>query len=193
MSGWPLKDQVRVAGVDDGRYIRGSDRTPIVITIMRLDGYVEGVLISDVGTDGSDSSECVYDMLKASGHLPQIRAILSDGACLAGFNVLDMLDLHERTGVPIITCSDKEPKTHSIAEALKGTFQDWEERLSMITRYEPKEVDLKDGPCFIRCEGITQEKAEWLVRKATVRGRTPEPIRISHMIAHSLDRSSEVN
>ena len=193
MSGWPLKDQSRVAGVDDGRYIRGSDRTPIVITIMRLDGYMEKVLISDIRTDGSDSSECIYDVLKRSGHLPQIRAILSDGACLAGFNALDLKDLHERTGVPIITCSDEKPNTPSITEALNGLFKDWEERLSMITRYEPKEVVLNDGPCFIRYEGIDQERAEWLVRKATIRGRTPEPIRISHMIAHALFRSSEVN
>lgn len=186
MSGWPLKYQARIVGIDDGPYIRGSDRTPIVLTLMRLDGYLDGIHISDIGTDGIDSSTSIMEALESSGFIHQTRAILSDGACLGGFNVLDMDDLNRSTGIPVITCSDSEPETDSMKRALEKHFDDWKERLSLVTRNEPGQVDLPDGACYIRCSGITRERAEWIVRRNTVRGRMPEVLRISHMIAHSL-------
>jgi endonuclease V-like protein UPF0215 family len=157
-----------------------------MITIMRMDGYIEGFLSAWVSTDGLDSSRVISDTLAGSRFAGQVRAVLSDGACLAGFNVLDLADLNERMDIPIITCSDEEPDTESVVKALRANFYDWKERASLITRWEPKKIDLPDGPCFIRAEGITSEKAEWIVRKMTRRGRTPEPLRISHMAAGAI-------
>jgi endonuclease V-like protein UPF0215 family len=186
MSAWPLKSQARIAGVDDTPYIRGSELTPIIITVMRIDGYIEGFLQTSISTDGSDSSGIIADTVADSRFGTQVRTILSDGACLAGFNVLDLGDLWKRTGIPEITCSDEVPNTESVIRALRGNFPDWEERLSLILRWEAKKVDLPDGPCYIRVQGMDHEKAGWLIGKITVRGRTPEPLRISHLVARAV-------
>ncbi|OYT45352.1 hypothetical protein B6U90_03485 [Thermoplasmatales archaeon ex4484_6] len=186
MSGWPLKDQARVAGIDDGPYIRGSKTTPCVITVARLDGYIEGFIPLSISTDGEDSAERISTALKGSRFRSQIRAVLSDGACLGGFNVLDLEELHRSCQVPIITCSDERPDDVSILEALKNHFDDWKERYDLITRWKVNEVELDSGPCFVRCEGTAEDRAEWIVRKATLRGRMPEPIRISHLVAGAL-------
>jgi endonuclease V-like protein UPF0215 family len=186
MTAWPLKDKARIAGIDDGVYVRDSKLTPIAITISRMDGYIDGIILSKVETDGKDASFRIHEALMKSGHLDQVRAILIDGACLAGFNVIDLDDLHSRTDLPVITCSDEEPDTLSIKMALEQNFEDANERIEKIIAHEPSVVELPDGPCYIRCRGITPERAEWIIRKVTRMGRTPEPIRISHMIARSL-------
>ncbi len=183
MSGWPLKEQARIAGVDDGPYLRGSRRTPIIITIMRMDGYIEGFLSSHISTDGLDASEVISKTLNGSRFSEQIRAILSDGACLGGFNVLDLEDLNDRCNVPVITCSDEVPNDISIEKALRENFEDWEKRLGLIRRWKPRKLELRDGLCYVRSHGISDPHAEWIVKQTTKLGRTPEPLRISHMAA----------
>ena len=93
MKGFTLKGQTRVLGVDDGPYVRGSSRTLLVLTVYRLDRYIDGIMTAEVATDGDNSSEVIAEMLNRSRFKEQIRCIISDGACLAGFNVLDMDDL----------------------------------------------------------------------------------------------------
>jgi hypothetical protein len=193
MSGWPLKSQARVAGIDDGPYFRNSTETVVIITIMRLDGYIEGFLKTHVQTDGSDSSEKISSVLMESRFFDQIRAVISDGACLGGFNVLDLQDLNRKLEVPVVTCSDEAPNTRSIEEGLKNNFVNWRRKLDLITRWDPVELELNDGICYIRSEGIATERAKWIIRKATIRGRIPEPVRISHMIASTLYPKGEKN
>ncbi|MGA1848235.1 MAG: DUF99 family protein [Thermoplasmatota archaeon] len=179
----PLKTEARVLGIDDGPYVRGSDRTVVVMTVYRMNGYIDGLITASVETDGSDSSEVISRELGKSRFADQIRCIVSDGACLAGFNVLDMDDTHRRTGLPVITVSDERPDTPSIRKALKDNFADWERRLEMITIHPPHSLDLPDGVCYVREKGITIDAADDTVRRCTIRGRTPEPVRISHIVA----------
>jgi hypothetical protein len=157
------------------------------MTVYRLAGYLDGIITASVETDGTDSSEVISREIMNSRFGDQIRCMISDGACLAGFNVLDMDDLNERTGVPVITTSDEKPDTGSISSALRENFEDWERRIELITRNPPHRLDLPDGVCYVREKGITRDIADDIIRRCTIRGRTPEPVRISHIIA------SEVN
>ena len=65
----------------------------------------------------------------------------------------------------------------------KENFSDWERRLKLITAHEPHELVLPDGICYVRENGISPDDADEIIKRCTVRGRAPEPIRISHMIA----------
>jgi endonuclease V-like protein UPF0215 family len=187
----PLKVEARVLGIDDGPYIRGSDETILVMTVYRMDGHLDGLITGRITTDGDDSARKISELISESKYGPQIRCIISDGACLAGFNVLDMDLLFDLTGIPVITTSDEAPNTPSITSALKQNFNDWEKRLSVIVDHPPHELNLPDGVCYVREKGISPDDADEIIRRCTVRGRTPEPIRISHMIAtavHKEDR-----
>ncbi|MBN1390840.1 MAG: DUF99 family protein [Candidatus Thermoplasmatota archaeon] len=191
MVGTSLKRETRVLGIDDGPYHRGSLETLIVMTLYRLDGYLDAVMTSRVTTDGMDSASRIAEILLGSRYLQQVRCIMSDGACLAGFNVLDIDELHQRTSVPVITVSDETPNTGSIMAALKANFDDWEGRLKLITRHSPRRLELDDGTCFVREKGITPKAADDIVKRCTVRGRVPEPVRLSHMIASAMDAVAE--
>lgn len=183
MPTWPLKDQARVMGVDDGRYVRGSERTPVVMTIMRLNGRIEGFLKGWITTDGTDSSGRVAEILNGSRFRKQVRCIISDGACLGGFNVLDMDDLHRRTGIPVVTASDERPDPELMMNTLRKVFEDAEERYRTVAAHGPHPVELPDGICYVREKGIPRERASEVIRRTTFQGRTPEPVRISHMVA----------
>ncbi len=182
----PIKKEARIIGVDDGPFNRDSERTLLVLTVYRMDGYIEGIITGHITTDGDDSAERISELLKDSKYGTQVRCIISDGACLGGFNVLDMELLNHLTGLPIITASDKAPNTNEITEALKNNFKNWEEKLSHITRFEPRPLKLPDGMCYVRGKGISPQGADDIIRRCTVRGRTPEPIRISHMVAAAI-------
>jgi endonuclease V-like protein UPF0215 family len=183
-----LKKEARVLGIDDGPFIRGSHDTIIVMTVYRMDGHIEGFITGTVATDGDDSALKIYRLLKESRFKEQVRCVISDGACVAGFNVLDLDLLHDLTGLPVITTSDEVPRTDVITKALKENFSDWERRISLITKHPPHELELPDGTCFVREKGISPNDADDIIRKCTVRGRTPEPIRISHMVAAAIQK-----
>lgn len=183
-----LKKEARVLGVDDGPHIRGSDETVLVMTVYRLDGHIDGLITGSISTDGDDSARMIAALLSNSKYGTQIRCIISDGACLGGFNVLDMDLLQQITGIPVITTSDEIPDTDLISTTLRDHFSDWERRLELITRHPPHELGLADGICYVREKGITPDNADDIIKRCTVRGRTPEPIRISHMIAAAIHR-----
>jgi hypothetical protein len=180
---WPPKEEARIAGIDDGPFDTGSLTVDVIITIMRLDGYIEGFIRTSITKDGYDSATRIVDAIKKSRFSDQIRFILSDGACLGGFNVLDIRYIHEQLEVPVITCSSNEPEPESMKKALIENLKDGRERFDLVSLHETEEVRMKNGKCFIRSIGIPSKRAKWLVEKITIRGNTPEPIRISHMVA----------
>lgn len=182
MTRWPLKRGARVVGVDDGPYVRGSEHTVIVLTLYRLDGSVEGVLSGSVRTDGDDSSEVISELMMDKAFSGQARLIVSDGACLAGFNVLDMDLLHERTGLPVLTVSDERPDDNSIRSALQN-LPGPDRRWDLIDAHRPVVVALPDGDCYVRSVGVPEKELDGLLRMLTLRGRTPEPVRLSHIFA----------
>ncbi len=170
-------------GVDDGPYVRGSHLTPIVMTVCRLDGYLEGVLASQVATDGEDSAAVIAVALSRSRFKAQVRCIVSDGGCLAGFNVLDMDLLNELSGVPVVTASDEAPDPEGFARALRASGLDIGPRQRAIDAHPPIAIELPDGTCFVRCCGIPEEEAISMIDRSVIHGRMPEPVRIAHMIA----------
>ena len=127
-----FKHEARILGIDDGPFIRGAPFTPIVITVMRISGYIDGFITTEVETDGKDSAGTVKDAIDESRFGEQARAVLSDGACLAGFNVLDIGYLSNELGIPVVTCSDEAPDHASVERALRNNFTDWEERLHLF-------------------------------------------------------------
>jgi endonuclease V-like protein UPF0215 family len=178
-----FKKETRILGIDDGPYLRDADRTPLVMTLMRATGMIEGFIGSSIETDGHDSSRVIARELESSRFGDQVRCIISDGACLGGFNVLDLGDLHERTGVPVITASDETPEPDLMRRTMTELFPDGAERYELVSAYPAHAIELRDGTCYIRVKGITVEEASRLIGRVTFHGRTPEPVRISHMVA----------
>jgi endonuclease V-like protein UPF0215 family len=127
-----MKSQIRVLGIDDGPFSFDQERTPVVGVAMRLPGYVEGVMTTDVEVDGLDSTNQLIEMLANSRYLDQLKLIMLDGAALGGFNVVDIHRINQELDIPIATITREKPDYDEIENALKKHFDDWEKRLHMM-------------------------------------------------------------
>lgn len=150
--------------------------------VARLPGYVEGVLSAPVKVDGDDATASIAKMVSQSRFLEQVRCVMLDSPCMAGFNVVDVEALHAEIGLPVLTVSRDEPDFAKIEEALRKHFPDWERRLALLKRPGFATRELKHR-VFVRAVGMPEREAEVVIAKSVVRGAIPEPIRLAHLIA----------
>lgn len=185
-----LKDQIRVCGIDDAPFDFGnrSARATVIGAIVRAPAYLEGVLRFDVAVDGCDATEKIAMAVSNSRFLDQIRAVMIDGISLAGFNVIDIMSLNKQLGIPIVTVTRDRPDMDSIESALSKYFDDWKERLKVISEIPLLPMETEHKPVFVSYAGISEGDATRLVRATTVEGAIPEPIRMAHIIASGVTR-----
>ena len=164
-----------------------SDKKGVVAGIVmrgdiRIDGT--GVCRPTVGgTDSTDELISMYHRLRRS----DIRAWMLGGSAISWFNIIDLISLHERTGVPVacVTYNASE----GIEKYLREYFpSEWEIRLAVLERAgERTLVPLKSGySVYINHIGMSLEKARQLVDLFTLDGRVPEPIRVARLLAATL-------
>jgi hypothetical protein len=183
-----MKDQVRVLGIDDAPFKFGDGEVPIVGAMLRAPSYLEAVMTSSVNVDGDDASAKVVTMISSSRYKEQIKLTLIDGIALGGFNVVDIGEIFERTGIPVATVTRDLPDVEGMSKALKKHFADWERRLDIISSKEIKMVATKHSHLFVSFVGISEEELVRTMEGCTVVGALPEPIRVAHLIATAIVR-----
>lgn len=181
-----MKQQVRVLGIDDAPFSFTDRKVPIVGVVVRLPGYVEGVMISEVTIDGDDADQVLIDLISRSRYQEQIKLVMIDGTSFGGFNVVDIDSLSKETGIPFCTVTRDRPDIDSMRAALKKHFPDWQRRSDVVERHELIEVRTKHGSIFASMAGASTEVMEELLRGSTVQAAIPEPIRLAHLIAAAL-------
>ncbi len=186
-----MKPHIRVLGIDDGPFTFDEERALFSGVLMRLPNYIEGASLSSVGVDGEDSAEKITEMVEGERWNGMLHAILIDGAALAGFNIVDIDALSDRTGVPAITVTSERPDMESIKQALKAHFKEWQGRYEMLERREIHEIGVPEGIVYISFSGTDLKGAKEIVRKSIIRGLTPEPIRVAHIIARAAKHNTE--
>ncbi|MFP4608783.1 MAG: DUF99 family protein [Candidatus Aenigmatarchaeota archaeon] len=178
-----IKDQVRAIGIDDAPFEFSQEDVLVVGTVVRAPNYLEGVLSTRIGIDGNDATRKIKEMVNGSKFKGQAKVIFVDGAALGGFNLVDLEELNQQTGIPCISVSRKKPDFQNIKKAMKKHFELWEEKFEQIKKGDIYKMETKDNPIYIQKEGANLKTVKRLLDIFTLRGRLPEPIRISHIIA----------
>ena len=181
-----MKPQVRILGIDDSPFKFGDSKALVVGALVRVPGYLEALMKTDVTVDGDDSTSRIIQMVDVSRYREQIKAIMIDGIALAGFNVIDIERVHSSLGIPVLTVTRDPPDFEMIRIALKKHFNDWERRYELITRLELKKIQTTHKPLHACGVGLEWSDFQTLVRLATVRGAVPEPIRIAHIVSAAM-------
>ncbi|MFQ6107648.1 MAG: DUF99 family protein [Thermoplasmata archaeon] len=183
-----MKEHVRILGIDDAPFDFSDRTTEIVGALIRTPNYIEAVMKSEIEVDGRDATNRIIDLILGSRYRGNVSMVFLDGIALGGFNVVDLDRLHKATGIPVASITRKEPDMESIRVALEAKFGDWRERLDMITRNEIRTVETEHKPVYVQHVGINLDTLRTLVRKSTVRGALPEPIRVAHLIVTAMKR-----
>ncbi|MDO9518132.1 MAG: DUF99 family protein [Methanosarcinaceae archaeon] len=182
-SGFHIKPEIRILGIDDSALI--SDSITIIGVVFRGGKWLDGVLRSEITRDGMDATDTIIDMVISTKHYSQIRVIMLDGVTYGGFNPVDIVRIYEETDLPVIVIMRACPDLEKIEAALKNLTQP-DKRLEIIlragriTRVVTKNTS---NPIYIQCAGIDREDARRIVQLTSTRSNVPEPIRVAHLIA----------
>lgn len=178
------KPHFHVVGVDDGSFRREDSWAPVAAVVVAVPSRVEAVRLGRVRVDGDDAAETIARLVRATGALQSVRAVLLDGAVVGGFNVIDLDLLHADLRVPIVAVTRHAPDFPAIHAALRKWFpRDAEERWRRLRAHRLFRLDSPERPLWVAAVGCRREEAELLVRRTTVQGHVPEPVRLAHLIA----------
>ncbi len=183
-----MKQEIRILGIDDAPFTFSDTSTMVVGVVMRGGEYLEAVLRSSVTIDGTDATEVVTTMVQTTRHREQLRAVMLDGICLGGFNVVDIQTVHEAVQIPVLTITRDKPDLTAIESALRKHFPDWEYRLALHQVGTLHEFQTAHNPLYAKFVGCSPDEAQEIISRATIRGVLPEPLRLAHLIASGIVR-----
>ncbi len=183
---------MRILAVDDGSFGSGASSKrggkALFLGVIVSDFRIERVLLSAIEVDGLDATEKLVEMIKISGEA--IDLVLLPSISCAGFNLVSPDEVYGILKIPLVVVNPKEPRDVRVEAALQKHFSDWEKRLKIIRAVgHPKKLSLSSGETvFFHVFGLNDSAAEKIIRESIVFGKTPEPLRIAHLIARGLSQ-----
>jgi endonuclease V-like protein UPF0215 family len=144
---------------------------------------LEGVLRGRVRRDGVNATRALVQLTATSKFAPQLQLVLLQGIALAGFNVVDVAELHERLALPVLVVARRAPRLDLIRRALLERVPGGRRKWRLVERLGPMEPA---GGVFVQRAGLSLADAERVVHRLAVSGRIPEPLRTAHLIAGAL-------
>ncbi len=159
--------------------------TPLVLLTAAGIRPVE-VRVSDVEIDGMDATEKIVGAIVSSKW--EIEGLLSRSVPVAGFNLIDPEEILKTTGVPSVFVLEEEPDSVAVERALRKHFPDWRRRLEVLSRpLGPQRFEIPGtGGVFLACYGISPELAFRTMRRLSVFGKIPEPLRVCCMLSKAI-------
>ena len=107
MTGMHLKPEMRIIGIDDSPLV--AKDVLVVGAVLRGGGWLDGLLSTHIEKDGTDATERLASMITESRNYGQLRVVMLNGVTFGGFNVVDIVELHRRTQLPVIVSRAGSP------------------------------------------------------------------------------------
>ena len=181
-----FKKGIRALGIAEC-FRKGASRKSILAgVVMRADLLLDGFSFSVATVGGLDATEAVVRLYERLGR-KDVNILMLNGCVISWYNVIDLNEVHERTGKPLI-CVTYEPSP-GLEKYFKVYFpDDWAERLAIYERNGPRTaIRLKTGhEVFIRAIGLDEEEAKKVLDKFTLHGSIPEPLRLARLLARAV-------
>lgn len=180
-----MKD-IRVLGIDDSYFKPHTTGAVLLVgVVMRTSLYIDGFVKDSIEIDGTDVTDAVLRVLGGK-YASDIRVIMASGITFGGFNILDIEKIYRETGTKVIIITRKMPDFESIMSALRQNFSDWRWRAKLVRAVPVEKIVNGEHELYIQRVGMSMEEAAELIKKLTVRGAMPEPVRIAHLCATAL-------
>ncbi len=184
-----VKPEIRAVGIDDGVFTPHSKELADVVGVVFRGGHsLDGFMHTQVHVDGIDATEKLTRMITESPHYQQLRVIMLNGVTLAGFNVVDIAELHKKTKLPVIAVTRDNPDFEGIRKALRNLPQmkaRWK-AIQKAGRIHEVFTHESEAPVFVHAVGISKIMTERIMKTTSTRSNIPEPLRVAHIIASGL-------
>jgi uncharacterized protein len=172
-----------VVGFDDAPFDRRHTGPVPVVGAIFADLRLDGVLTGTIKKDGADAAESLAGLILGSKFAGHIRLIMLQGITLGGFNVVDAPALGERTGLPVLVVARVKPDMDAIHDALRKDIPGGRQKWSIIEGLGAMEPV---NGVYMQRVGLNREEAAAVIRRFSVNGNIPEPIRVAHLIAGAM-------
>ncbi len=172
-----------VIGFDDAPFRpETTGPVPVVGTVF-ADLNLTGVLVGQVTKDGSDAAETLARLVTGSKFWEHAQLVMLQGITLAGFNVVDVFELHRRLELPVLVVSRRQPDMAAMRNALITQIPDGPQKWAIIEALGTMEPA---GRVYVQRVGLVIEEAITVVERLAINGHLPEPLRTAHLIAGAI-------
>ncbi len=182
-----FKQKGKIVGWDDGAFeIDQEEQVPLIGVVMSGGSRVEGILRTDIEVDGLGVTEELITTINKSKHWEELSLIALSGVTFAGFNVVDIEELEESTGIPVMAVTRKEVDMDSFKKALMN-LSEFQQRWSAVEKAgEIYEYRSGESPVYYQTASLTTEEAERALEVTSKVASLPEPLRLADMIARAM-------
>jgi hypothetical protein len=179
-----IKKEIRILAWDDGPFEFKSKGKDILIGVIFRGGqFLDGLLKTEVEIDGEDATEKIIEKILKTRH-KDLRIVMLDGITVAGLNTVNIKEIHNKTGLPVIVVNRKKPNVEKFIETLKNMTNP-EKRLEAVKDAGPiYSVSIKNKRVYFQSCGIKKEDVEEIIRTTSNMSLIPEPLRVAHLIAN---------
>lgn len=148
----------------------------VVYAHQRFDGVVSGF----IRRDGANAARVMAELIAGGRFAEHVQLVMLQGIAVGGFNVVDVFELHRLTSLPVLVVSSRQPNMNAVRDALLTRVRGGRRKWSIIKRLGAMELC---AGVWVQRVGLTLEEAEDAIRRFAINGRTPEPLRVAHLIA----------
>ncbi|MDQ1592722.1 MAG: uncharacterized protein QOG71_3349 [Pyrinomonadaceae bacterium] len=169
-----------VIGFDDFPFPRTHRGDVRVVGVVYSGARLNGVLSGRVRRDGANAAQKLAELVAGSKFAPQLQLVMLQGIALGGFNVVDIHGLHAELGIPVLVVARRAPRMGLIRDALLGRVPGGRRKWALVERAGAME---SAGGVFVQRAGLSFDTAGDIIRRFSVYGNLPEPLRVAHLIA----------
>jgi len=179
-----IKKEIRILAWDDGPFeFKTKGKDILIGTIFRGGQFLDGLLKTEVEIDGEDATEKIIEKILKTKH-KDLRVVMLDGITVAGFNTVNIKEIHDKTGLPVIVVNREKPDLEKFIETLKS-MSNPEKRLKAVKDAGPiYSMSVKNKRIYFQSYGIKKDDVEEIIKTTSTMSLIPEPLRVAHLIAN---------
>ena len=180
-----ISEDIKILGIDD--FPSNSSGYPISVAgvVFRGNKYMENLLSTTISPHSNDSTQNFIKMINKSKISDQLSVILTDGITFGGLNTLDIHELNNSTGIPVIAVMDRMPNIKKIENLLHSKNID--DRIEIMRKAGTiYETTLNENKVYFQTAGISENEASDVLKISTKIGKVPEPLRVAHIIGSGM-------
>ena len=178
-----IKKEIRIVGWDDGPFeFKSKGKDVLIGAIFRGGQFIDGLLKTEVEIDGLDATDKIIEKILKTRH-KDLRIIMLDGITFAGFNIVDIKEIYEKTKLPVIVVNRREPNLKEFIAVL-NRMPDAERRIKCVENAGPiYSINIRNKRICFQCYGMKKEDAGKVIKESSTMSLIPEPLRVAHLIA----------
>lgn len=114
-----IKREIRIIAWDDGPFeFKTKGKDILVGVIFRGGHFIDGLLKTEIEIDGFDATEKITEKILKTRH-KDLRVVMLDGITFAGFNIVDIKEIYEKTKLSVIVVNRKKPNLQRFVSLIK--------------------------------------------------------------------------